>query len=370
MTGSIADQRRSAAWGLLFVALFAMTAPAIAAFAKLIIFRTSRWRRPRRLPAWLTELADSICSSPAMPMATARSGRRSSSSRATASRWRCRSAAKLPYVLYRADGGGGNGDRARRGGRASLHACGEPCRGPLPRARPPPGAAAADRRLGRDRRDRRSPLPCSSSSPTSIRSAPRSRPSPSPARPSSPCCCWPSGGGDAPSGARMAAMGTGFAVMVVETVLGGAFGVRRCRLHDAARQPDRRKPCARRPASRQVSIGRGFARPRTAYCEEMRDPAGETDLRSRAQRARRGRSALRRRPRRTSELSWSERKHDERTASAQREAPHALSRDRPLSHGTAQSLGPARDLFRGMRLAGRQARGAAAWRARRRHQPR
>ena len=54
----------------------------------------------------------------------------------------------------------------------------------------------------------------------------------------------------------------------------------------------------------------------------------------------------------------------------QREAAHALSRDRPLSHRPAQGLRPARALFRGMRLARRQARGAAAWRARRRHQSR
>jgi cation/acetate symporter len=39
VTSSIADQRRASAWGLLFVALFVMTAPAMAAFAKLIMFR-------------------------------------------------------------------------------------------------------------------------------------------------------------------------------------------------------------------------------------------------------------------------------------------------------------------------------------------
>jgi cation/acetate symporter len=58
VTGSIADQRRSTAWALLFVALFVMTAPAIAAFAKLIIFRDIALAPASSLPAWLTELAD------------------------------------------------------------------------------------------------------------------------------------------------------------------------------------------------------------------------------------------------------------------------------------------------------------------------
>ena len=58
VTSSIADQRRSTAWGLLFVALFAMTAPAIAAFAKLIIFRDIALAPASALPAWLIELAD------------------------------------------------------------------------------------------------------------------------------------------------------------------------------------------------------------------------------------------------------------------------------------------------------------------------
>jgi cation/acetate symporter len=58
VTGSIAEQRRSMAWGLLFVALFVITAPAIAAFAKLIIFRDLALTSASSLPAWLTELAD------------------------------------------------------------------------------------------------------------------------------------------------------------------------------------------------------------------------------------------------------------------------------------------------------------------------
>ena len=58
VTGSIAEQRRSTAWALLFVALFVMTAPAIAAFAKLIIFRDIALAPASSLPAWLTELAD------------------------------------------------------------------------------------------------------------------------------------------------------------------------------------------------------------------------------------------------------------------------------------------------------------------------
>jgi len=57
VTNSVAEQRRSTAWGLLFVALFVMTAPAMAAFAKLIIFRDIALTPASSLPAWLTELS-------------------------------------------------------------------------------------------------------------------------------------------------------------------------------------------------------------------------------------------------------------------------------------------------------------------------
>jgi len=57
VTNSVAQQRRSTAWGLLFVALFVMTAPAMAAFAKLIIFRDIALTPASSLPAWLTELS-------------------------------------------------------------------------------------------------------------------------------------------------------------------------------------------------------------------------------------------------------------------------------------------------------------------------
>jgi cation/acetate symporter len=56
VTSSISDQRRSTAWGLLFVALFVMTAPAMAAFGKLIIFRDIALAPASALPSWLTEL--------------------------------------------------------------------------------------------------------------------------------------------------------------------------------------------------------------------------------------------------------------------------------------------------------------------------
>ncbi len=56
VTASIADQRRSSAWALLFVAMFVMTAPAMAAFAKLILFRDIALAPASALPAWLTEL--------------------------------------------------------------------------------------------------------------------------------------------------------------------------------------------------------------------------------------------------------------------------------------------------------------------------
>jgi cation/acetate symporter len=55
LTGSLADQRRASAWGLLFVALFVMTAPAVAAFAKLIVFRDIALTPVSSLPGWFAE---------------------------------------------------------------------------------------------------------------------------------------------------------------------------------------------------------------------------------------------------------------------------------------------------------------------------
>lgn len=58
VTATVAEQRRSAAWGLLFVAAFAMTVPAMAAFAKLAILREIVEAKASSLPAWLTTLSD------------------------------------------------------------------------------------------------------------------------------------------------------------------------------------------------------------------------------------------------------------------------------------------------------------------------
>jgi cation/acetate symporter len=58
VAGSIGEQRRSSAWGLLLVALFAITAPSIAVFAKLLLFQDIAQAPGARLPAWLTELAN------------------------------------------------------------------------------------------------------------------------------------------------------------------------------------------------------------------------------------------------------------------------------------------------------------------------
>ncbi len=58
VTSTVAEQRRSTAWGLLFVAAFAMTVPAMAAFAKLTIFREIALAKASSLPGWLTELSD------------------------------------------------------------------------------------------------------------------------------------------------------------------------------------------------------------------------------------------------------------------------------------------------------------------------
>lgn len=59
VTSSLAEQRRSTAWGLLFVALFVMTAPAMAAFAKLITFRDIALTPASSPPAWLAEFGTS-----------------------------------------------------------------------------------------------------------------------------------------------------------------------------------------------------------------------------------------------------------------------------------------------------------------------
>ena len=58
VTATIAEQRRSTAWGLLFVAAFAMTVPAMAVFAKLIVFQAIALAPAAALPAWLTELGE------------------------------------------------------------------------------------------------------------------------------------------------------------------------------------------------------------------------------------------------------------------------------------------------------------------------
>ena len=58
VAGSIGEQRRSSAWGLLLVALFAITAPAIAVFAKLLLFQDIAQAPGASLPAWLTELSN------------------------------------------------------------------------------------------------------------------------------------------------------------------------------------------------------------------------------------------------------------------------------------------------------------------------
>jgi cation/acetate symporter len=57
ITGSVADQRRAVAWALLLVALFAMTAPSIAAFAKLLMFQGIAKAPATAPPAWLSELS-------------------------------------------------------------------------------------------------------------------------------------------------------------------------------------------------------------------------------------------------------------------------------------------------------------------------
>jgi cation/acetate symporter len=56
VTGSVADQRRSIAWAALFVALFAASAPAIAAFVRLLMFQDIAQAPASALPSWLNDL--------------------------------------------------------------------------------------------------------------------------------------------------------------------------------------------------------------------------------------------------------------------------------------------------------------------------
>jgi cation/acetate symporter len=57
VTCSVADQRRSTAWALLLVALFAITAPSLAVFAKVLMFRDMALIPTQGLPAWLSSLS-------------------------------------------------------------------------------------------------------------------------------------------------------------------------------------------------------------------------------------------------------------------------------------------------------------------------
>ena len=57
VTRSVADQRRSTAWALALVALFVITAPSLAVFAKVLMFRDMALVPTAGLPAWLAELS-------------------------------------------------------------------------------------------------------------------------------------------------------------------------------------------------------------------------------------------------------------------------------------------------------------------------
>jgi cation/acetate symporter len=56
VTRSVGDQRRSTAWALALVALFVITAPSVAVFAKLLMFQDMALAHSSVLPSWLTEL--------------------------------------------------------------------------------------------------------------------------------------------------------------------------------------------------------------------------------------------------------------------------------------------------------------------------
>lgn len=58
VTASVADQRRSTAWALLLVALFAITAPALVVFAKVLMFGDIVLIPMQGLPAWFNGLSE------------------------------------------------------------------------------------------------------------------------------------------------------------------------------------------------------------------------------------------------------------------------------------------------------------------------
>ena len=60
VTCSVADQRRSTAWALLLVALFVITAPSLAVFTKLLMFRDMALVPTEGLPGWLSGLSQLI----------------------------------------------------------------------------------------------------------------------------------------------------------------------------------------------------------------------------------------------------------------------------------------------------------------------
>jgi cation/acetate symporter len=57
VTRSIIEQRRSTAWAMLLVAVFALTAPALAVFTKLLVFQDIGLAPGAALPDWLNELS-------------------------------------------------------------------------------------------------------------------------------------------------------------------------------------------------------------------------------------------------------------------------------------------------------------------------
>ncbi|WP_108681644.1 cation acetate symporter [Methyloceanibacter sp. wino2] len=57
VTASVADQRRSTAWALLLVSLFAMTAPALVVFAKVLMFGDIVLIPTQGMPAWFNDLS-------------------------------------------------------------------------------------------------------------------------------------------------------------------------------------------------------------------------------------------------------------------------------------------------------------------------
>ena len=138
VTSSIADQRRSSAWGLLFVAAVRHDRAGHRGVRQAAHVPDIAQAPASALPAWLTELSDKHLLQRGRRQWRRRDRRGRAARRARRHRAGAADGGRAALRAHRADGDGGHGHRARGVGLPSVHPGGEPRRGPLPRDRPPP----------------------------------------------------------------------------------------------------------------------------------------------------------------------------------------------------------------------------------------